>query len=176
MRPRDPPTRPGPRPPKPERRRGRRRAPATTTSLPCGSALARGGGASRLLMRARCRRGARRRIGRAPHFSAALGAAAKKWPGVAGPVPLWRLHERARVIDLLERAGPLEELGRLLAEAARGQGRMALLGGEAGVGKTSLVRRFTGAQPAGVRILWGGCDPLSLPRPLGPLLDVAGDL
>ncbi len=73
-------------------------------------------------------------------------------------------------MDLLERAEPLDQLGRLMTEAASGHGRLALLGGEAGVGKTSLVRRFTRGLPRGVRTLWGGCDPLSLPRPLGPLI------
>ncbi len=76
-------------------------------------------------------------------------------------------------MNLLERTQPLEELGRFLAEAASGHGRMVLLGGEAGVGKTSLVRHFTRSLPRGVPALWGACDPLSLPRPLGPLLDIA---
>src|SRR6476659_2537277 len=77
---------------------------------------------------------------------------------------------------LLERAELLRELRRLLAEAASGNGRLALVAGEAGVGKTSLVRRFAEELPTGVRVLWGACEPLSLPRPLGPLLDVAAGL
>jgi DNA-binding CsgD family transcriptional regulator len=44
--------------------------------------------------------------------------------------------------------------------------------GEAGVGKTAVARRFCG-DAAGARILWGGCDPLYTPRPLGPFLDIA---
>jgi DNA-binding CsgD family transcriptional regulator/tetratricopeptide (TPR) repeat protein len=76
-------------------------------------------------------------------------------------------------VDLLERSRPLEELGRLTTEAASGRGRLVLVGGEAGVGKTTLVRQFTSTVPARVRLLWGACDPLSLPRPLGPLVDVA---
>ena len=48
-------------------------------------------------------------------------------------------------------------------------GRLILVGGEAGVGKTALVRAFA----EGRRVLWGACDPLHTPRPLGPLLDVA---
>jgi len=79
-------------------------------------------------------------------------------------------------MDLLERVRPLEELRRLLLEAASGAGRLVLVGGEAGVGKTALVRQFTRALPGKVRALWGGCDPLSLPRPLGPLVDVAAAL
>jgi len=71
-------------------------------------------------------------------------------------------------VNLLERSRPLEELRRLTTEAASGRGRLVLLGGEAGVGKTTLVRHFTRALPARVRLLWGACDPLSLPRPLAP--------
>ena len=48
-------------------------------------------------------------------------------------------------------------------------GRLVLVGGEAGVGKTALVREFV----ADRRVLWGACYPLHTPRPLGPLLDVA---
>jgi DNA-binding CsgD family transcriptional regulator len=47
-------------------------------------------------------------------------------------------------------------------------GRLILLGGEAGVGKTALVRAFT----EGRTVLWGACDPLHTPRPLGPLVDI----
>jgi DNA-binding CsgD family transcriptional regulator len=79
-------------------------------------------------------------------------------------------------VDLLERAQPLEELGRLASEASSGHGRLVLVGGEAGVGKTALVRRFSQTLPSGVRVLWGSCDPSSLPRPLGPLIDVAAAL
>jgi tetratricopeptide (TPR) repeat protein len=75
--------------------------------------------------------------------------------------------------DLIERAQPLEELGRLVTEARAGRGRLVLVGGEAGIGKTTLVRHFTQTLPAKVSLLWGACDPSLLPRPLGPLIDVA---
>ena len=45
-----------------------------------------------------------------------------------------------------------------------------LLEGEAGGGKTSLVREFCSGLD---RVLWGSCDPLFTPRPLGPLLEIA---
>ncbi|HEU0133130.1 MAG TPA: LuxR C-terminal-related transcriptional regulator [Mycobacteriales bacterium] len=77
-------------------------------------------------------------------------------------------------MDLLERAGLRRELGGWLDEAAAGAGRMALVGGEAGAGKTSLVRAL--AEDARVPVLVGACDPLDTPRPLGPLRDVAGEL
>ncbi len=83
-------------------------------------------------------------------------------------------------MELLERTSYLTELGGLLREAAGGQGCLVLLGGEAGVGKTALVRRFCAEARGHARVLLGACDPLSTPRPLGPLLDIAaavgGDL
>jgi DNA-binding CsgD family transcriptional regulator/tetratricopeptide (TPR) repeat protein len=48
-----------------------------------------------------------------------------------------------------------------------------LIGGEAGVGKTVLLQRFCNDQDPALRVLWGACDPLFTPAPLGPLLDVA---
>jgi DNA-binding CsgD family transcriptional regulator/tetratricopeptide (TPR) repeat protein len=41
------------------------------------------------------------------------------------------------------------------------------------VGKTALLRRFCDEHRESARILWGACDPLFTPRPLGPLLAVA---
>jgi DNA-binding CsgD family transcriptional regulator len=51
-------------------------------------------------------------------------------------------------------------------------GRLVLLAGEAGAGKTALVREFC-SRVNGRRVLWGGCDALVTPRPLGPFLDIA---
>ncbi len=75
---------------------------------------------------------------------------------------------------LLERAGNLSALGDLLAGVrASREGRLALLGGEAGVGKTALLRAFCASRSERLRILWGAGEPLYTPHPLGPLLDVA---
>ncbi len=74
---------------------------------------------------------------------------------------------------LLEREPALEALGGALAEAARGEGRVALVYGEAGIGKTSLVDCFTRECAQAARILWGACDSLHTPRPLGPVYDIA---
>ena len=75
-------------------------------------------------------------------------------------------------MDLLERAPLLEELSGVLAATAAG-GRVVLLAGEAGIGKSAVVRRFTEGQPADTRSLLGACDPLLTPRALGPLHDIA---
>ena len=77
---------------------------------------------------------------------------------------------------LLERDAYLNDLHGLLAGAARGHGCMLFLGGEAGVGKTALVQELCRAVGTEVRVLTGGCDPLSTPRPLGPLLDISDAL
>jgi DNA-binding CsgD family transcriptional regulator len=76
--------------------------------------------------------------------------------------------------ELLERADALSTLGERLREVSgEGRGRLVFVSGEAGVGKTSLVRRFCEAPDGGARVLSGNCDVLFTPRPLGPLLDIA---
>ena len=74
---------------------------------------------------------------------------------------------------LLEREEPLEALRGALARARAGEGHTLLVGGEAGIGKTSLLEHFTAERPGGVRVLWGACEALATPRPLGPLADIA---
>jgi DNA-binding CsgD family transcriptional regulator len=77
---------------------------------------------------------------------------------------------------LLEREAVLAELSALARRAARGAGRVVLLRGEAGVGKTTVITRFSAGLEASVRVVTGWCDPLGAPRPLGPLLDALADL
>ncbi|HEX5165209.1 MAG TPA: AAA family ATPase, partial [Thermomicrobiales bacterium] len=79
-------------------------------------------------------------------------------------------------MELLERGLHLAEFQRLLDGLPEDQGRLVFLGGEAGVGKTALVDALCGTVRPPVRVLRGGCDPLSTPRPLGPLVDIAGGL
>ena len=79
-------------------------------------------------------------------------------------------------MDLLERADFFEQLQDTLAEVMHGHGRVALVTGEAGIGKTSLVEQFAERQKNECRVLWGGCDALFTPRPLGPLYDIAQQL
>ena len=76
-------------------------------------------------------------------------------------------------MKLLERDELLQRLLALQREAAAGPGRIVLVEGEAGIGKTSLLRAFAAAlDPAG-RLCRGACDPLLAPRPLAPLHDIA---
>jgi predicted ATPase len=79
-------------------------------------------------------------------------------------------------MELLERETQLRELEAALHDAVNGAGRLALVSGEAGIGKTALVERFAPERRADVRVLWGACDALFTPRPLGPLHDMAGQL
>jgi predicted ATPase len=75
---------------------------------------------------------------------------------------------------LLERAAELSMLVDCLEAVERSsRGQVLLVGGEAGIGKTTLLRRFCDERGQSVRILWGACDPLFTPSPLGPLLGVA---
>ena len=78
-------------------------------------------------------------------------------------------------MDLLERQSPLAELARYAQEAREGQGRLVLLAGEAGVGKTALAEQLQRELP-GARWSWGACDGLFTPQPLGPLFDLASQL
>jgi len=76
-------------------------------------------------------------------------------------------------MELLEREQFLVELEAILNDVSSGKGRFVLVSGEAGIGKTWLVERFTEAHKKGARVLWGACDALFTPRPLGPLYDIA---
>jgi class 3 adenylate cyclase/tetratricopeptide (TPR) repeat protein len=100
----------------------------------------------------------------------------KTFPSVAGQRP-------ASVVEpalddagepLLERDDATSALAESLGDVARTRrGRLVSVTGEAGVGKTSLLRRFCAEQHDAPRLIWGACDPLFTPRPLGPLVDVA---
>lgn len=73
---------------------------------------------------------------------------------------------------LLEREPSLASLAAHAQEARRGHGRLVLVAGEAGVGKSALVEQFQ-CDLSDARWSWGACDGLFTPRPLGPLFDLA---
>jgi DNA-binding CsgD family transcriptional regulator len=80
--------------------------------------------------------------------------------------------EVAAAGELLERDDASAQLDADLERARLGAGRVALVGGEAGVGKSSLVRAFAAGHDSEVRFLWGACEALFTPRPLGPVYDI----
>ena len=73
---------------------------------------------------------------------------------------------------LLERDGELAVLDRALTSTLEGEGRLVTVVGEAGIGKSALVRRFTAMSRDRARFLVTACDDLLSPRPLGPLHDL----
>ena len=76
-------------------------------------------------------------------------------------------------MHLLERSGALEALTAALEALHRQTGSVALVHGEAGIGKTALVQTFLRTVDDKVRVLTGGCDDLLAPRPLGAILEAA---
>ena len=75
---------------------------------------------------------------------------------------------------LLERDDLSGALADALADVAQSLcGRVVVVAGEAGAGKTALLRTFADAMPRGTDVHWATCDALATPRPLGPLLDLA---
>lgn len=76
-------------------------------------------------------------------------------------------------MHLLERKGQLEELNRCVQDARAGCGKLVLLAGGAGLGKSSLVETFVSEHRRDARTLWGSCDALSTPRALAPVYEIA---
>jgi DNA-binding CsgD family transcriptional regulator len=82
--------------------------------------------------------------------------------------------DAAEALRLIERDDQLAALDGSLARVRKNsRGSLALVRGEAGIGKTALLTHFCASLGPSVRVLWASCDPLFTPRPLGPLLDVA---
>lgn len=77
-------------------------------------------------------------------------------------------------MKLIEREGHLAALAEYLDDARAGSGRLVLLGGEAGVGKSALVAAFVDGLD--IRVVAGACDGLATPRPLAPVLEAASQL
>jgi DNA-binding CsgD family transcriptional regulator len=79
-------------------------------------------------------------------------------------------------MELIERGSYLAALDEHLGSATAGHGRLVLVGGEAGVGKTTLVRAFVEEQGGNARVVWAACDGLFTPEPLAPLDELVPDL
>lgn len=76
---------------------------------------------------------------------------------------------------LIERENQLAALHQYAVEAGRGQGRLVLISGESGIGKSVLLEEFA-REVGGAHWYWGACDGLFTPAALGPLLEIAAQL
>ncbi len=74
---------------------------------------------------------------------------------------------------ILERDGELRTLSGFVDDLTVAGGRVALVRGEAGIGKSTLVERFVAEESARAHVLVGACDDLLTPQPFGPVWDVA---
>jgi len=77
---------------------------------------------------------------------------------------------------ILERDAALSTLHDALDAAIAGSGRVALVFGEAGIGKTTVVQILQESARGRVRLVSGACEALFTPRPLGPVHDIAGEV
>jgi DNA-binding CsgD family transcriptional regulator len=89
----------------------------------------------------------------------------RRWAGVRADAGTQLLERESSLASLVEYAG----------QARHGDGRLVLIAGEAGVGKSALVEQLRRDLPD-ARWWWGACDGLFTPRPLGPLFDLADQL
>jgi DNA-binding CsgD family transcriptional regulator/tetratricopeptide (TPR) repeat protein len=74
---------------------------------------------------------------------------------------------------LIERSASLASLEGLLGEAFDGSGRLVFLGGEAGVGKTTLAAALA---DTALTVRRGSCDNVTTAEALGPILDALPEL
>src|SRR5215468_5692502 len=78
-------------------------------------------------------------------------------------------------VPLIGHDRQLDRARRWVADLAEGRGRAALVEGEPGIGKSSLLRAIArDARDAGTQVFWASCDELSHTFPLLPLLEAVG--
>ena len=75
-------------------------------------------------------------------------------------------------MDLVERDAALRAFDQQLAATRPGAGHVMLVSGEAGIGKTTLLKAFA-RRRGDATLWWGACDSLETPHPLAPLHDIA---
>ncbi|HEY8731176.1 MAG TPA: AAA family ATPase [Candidatus Limnocylindria bacterium] len=101
-----------------------------------------------------------------PAPDTAIAAASPSSQQVLCPIVVGREREAA-------------ELEEQLREAIAGRGRTVLVSGEAGLGKSALMRQFVDrARAHNARVLTGECTEIEARRPFGPFIDafVRGDI
>jgi DNA-binding CsgD family transcriptional regulator/energy-coupling factor transporter ATP-binding protein EcfA2 len=77
---------------------------------------------------------------------------------------------------ILERDNEIALFDQCIQRVSFGRGTIVFVSGEAGIGKTTLLRNLAAMIPHNWSVHWGSNDDLNTPRPLSPLLDVAKDL
>ncbi|MHB8631453.1 MAG: AAA family ATPase, partial [Candidatus Limnocylindria bacterium] len=111
-----------------------------------------------------------------PRAASVRPAAAASDSAIAAAAPVTQQVLCPTVIGRDRELGALQDH---LLEAIAGRGRTVLLSGEAGLGKSALLRRFVDlARAQNARVLAGECTEIEARRPFGPLIDafVSGDL
>jgi class 3 adenylate cyclase/predicted ATPase/DNA-binding transcriptional ArsR family regulator len=104
--------------------------------------------------------------------------------GVTEPITAWRVErpldsesrfERTRTAPLtpiVGRAGELALLAGLWGKSVEGAGQIAVISGEAGIGKSRLIQAFRGSlEPSPKVTLYFQCSPLQISTPLAPMID-----
>ncbi len=76
-------------------------------------------------------------------------------------------------MKLFERESFLSELDNVYQKVETEVGQVVFVLGEAGIGKTSVIRSFISNKEKQACVLTGACDSLLTPRPLGPIYDIA---
>jgi len=74
--------------------------------------------------------------------------------------------------ELIERDEFLTSLQTAFDKIDEGEGHCIFVSGEAGLGKTSLVKTFRESNKGQFPVFQGACDALFTPRPLAPLYDI----
>ncbi|MGZ3922524.1 MAG: helix-turn-helix transcriptional regulator [Flavisolibacter sp.] len=75
-------------------------------------------------------------------------------------------------MELIEREEPLRLLRASFQKVREGEGHCVFISGDAGIGKTSVVKSFVAEVKTKCRVYQGSCDALFTPRPLAPVYDV----
>ena len=70
---------------------------------------------------------------------------------------------------ILERETELAILGRLVRDLPADGGKVVLVRGEAGIGKSTLVELFLAEADDSAYTLLGACDDMITPQPLAPV-------
>jgi len=76
---------------------------------------------------------------------------------------------------LLERESAIQEFIKT-ADSSEHSGKVLLVSGEAGIGKTALLEHMRNIMDSRTNIIWSGSDPLLTPQPYAPFHDIAHSL